>query len=211
MRGGHAHQTITGSAFTHNQQSCSPCGKKLGCTERTHLCKGEQTAASRKKPGFNKWIVCCSEIKCVFKAEIFSLVFFLKLWCFFSGADIRKVDMRNLTSGVLHTKFWVVDKKHIYIGSANMDWRSLTQVCVKRLEAGSDQQRKRTRQTQRRSVTFPVKGCLESKSIAWSSAFWPLPASVGENSLILTSLTKTQAIIEILHLVFYFFLDPRNI
>ncbi|XP_038134045.1 5'-3' exonuclease PLD3 [Cyprinodon tularosa] len=45
-----------------------------------------------------------------------------------SGADIRKVDMRNLTSGVLHTKFWVVDKKHIYIGSANMDWRSLTQV-----------------------------------------------------------------------------------
>ncbi|KAM6933976.1 5'-3' exonuclease PLD3 [Xenentodon cancila] len=45
-----------------------------------------------------------------------------------SGADIRTVNMRVLTSGVLHTKFWVVDKKHIYIGSANMDWRSLTQV-----------------------------------------------------------------------------------
>ncbi|XP_029922204.1 phospholipase D3 [Myripristis murdjan] len=45
-----------------------------------------------------------------------------------SGADIRTVNMRELTSGVLHTKFWVVDKKHIYIGSANMDWRSLTQV-----------------------------------------------------------------------------------
>ena len=45
-----------------------------------------------------------------------------------SGADIRAVNMRELTSGVLHTKFWVVDKKHIYIGSANMDWRSLTQV-----------------------------------------------------------------------------------
>ncbi|XP_069017552.1 5'-3' exonuclease PLD3 [Embiotoca jacksoni] len=45
-----------------------------------------------------------------------------------SGADIRTVNMRTLTSGVLHTKFWVVDKKHIYIGSANMDWRSLTQV-----------------------------------------------------------------------------------
>ncbi|XP_008289319.1 phospholipase D3 [Stegastes partitus] len=45
-----------------------------------------------------------------------------------SGADIRKVNMRKLTTGVLHTKFWVVDKKHIYIGSANMDWRSLTQV-----------------------------------------------------------------------------------
>ncbi|KAL0972855.1 hypothetical protein UPYG_G00195570 [Umbra pygmaea] len=45
-----------------------------------------------------------------------------------SGANVRMVDMHNLTSGVLHTKFWVVDKKHVYIGSANMDWRSLTQV-----------------------------------------------------------------------------------
>ncbi|KAG5836663.1 hypothetical protein ANANG_G00230800 [Anguilla anguilla] len=45
-----------------------------------------------------------------------------------AGADVRKVNMRELTTGVLHTKFWVVDRKHIYIGSANMDWRSLTQV-----------------------------------------------------------------------------------
>uniref|UniRef100_A0A3Q0RHK8 5'-3' exonuclease PLD3 n=1 Tax=Amphilophus citrinellus TaxID=61819 RepID=A0A3Q0RHK8_AMPCI len=45
-----------------------------------------------------------------------------------SGAHIRTVNMKELTSGVLHTKFWVVDQKHIYIGSANMDWRSLTQV-----------------------------------------------------------------------------------
>lgn len=45
-----------------------------------------------------------------------------------SSADVRMVNMRELTTGVLHTKFWIVDKKHIYIGSANMDWRSLTQV-----------------------------------------------------------------------------------
>ncbi|MEE6491207.1 hypothetical protein FKM82_016129 [Ascaphus truei] len=45
-----------------------------------------------------------------------------------SGAEVRVVDMPKLTGGVLHTKFWVVDKKHMYIGSANMDWRSLTQV-----------------------------------------------------------------------------------
>lgn len=32
--------------------------------------------------------------------------------------------------GVLHTKLWIIDKKHIYLGSANMDWRSLTQVCL---------------------------------------------------------------------------------
>lgn len=36
--------------------------------------------------------------------------------------------MRRLTDGVLHTKFWIVDKTHVYLGSANMDWRSLTQV-----------------------------------------------------------------------------------
>ncbi|KAH8410343.1 hypothetical protein KR009_012353 [Drosophila setifemur] len=31
-------------------------------------------------------------------------------------------------SGVLHTKLWIADKKHFYLGSANMDWRALTQV-----------------------------------------------------------------------------------
>lgn len=36
--------------------------------------------------------------------------------------------MKRLTGGVLHSKFWVVDDKHVYVGSANMDWRSLTQV-----------------------------------------------------------------------------------
>ncbi|KAL4647455.1 phospholipase D3 [Arapaima gigas] len=46
-----------------------------------------------------------------------------------AGADVRKVNMQDLTTGVLHTKFWIVDKKHVYIGSANMDWRSLTQAC----------------------------------------------------------------------------------
>ncbi|XP_053329151.1 5'-3' exonuclease PLD3 [Spea bombifrons] len=45
-----------------------------------------------------------------------------------SGAEVRVVDLPRLTDGVLHTKFWVVDNKHMYIGSANMDWRALTQV-----------------------------------------------------------------------------------
>ena len=31
-------------------------------------------------------------------------------------------------AGVLHTKLWLVDGKHFYVGSANFDWRSLTQV-----------------------------------------------------------------------------------
>ncbi|XP_077174793.1 5'-3' exonuclease PLD3 isoform X2 [Paroedura picta] len=45
-----------------------------------------------------------------------------------SGAQIRKVDLPRLTTGILHTKFWIVDQMHVYLGSANMDWRALTQV-----------------------------------------------------------------------------------
>ncbi|XP_019494939.1 PREDICTED: phospholipase D4 isoform X2 [Hipposideros armiger] len=44
------------------------------------------------------------------------------------GAQVRHVPMGKLTRGVLHSKFWVVDGRHVYMGSANMDWRSLTQV-----------------------------------------------------------------------------------
>ncbi|XP_051514249.1 5'-3' exonuclease PLD3-like isoform X2 [Myxocyprinus asiaticus] len=45
-----------------------------------------------------------------------------------TGAEVREVDLQSITGGILHTKLWVVDKKHMYVGSANMDWRSLTQV-----------------------------------------------------------------------------------
>ncbi|XP_027489168.1 phospholipase D3-like, partial [Corapipo altera] len=45
-----------------------------------------------------------------------------------SGASVRAVDLPRLTGGVLHTKFWLVDGRHLYVGSANMDWRALTQV-----------------------------------------------------------------------------------
>ncbi|KAJ8399133.1 hypothetical protein AAFF_G00415120 [Aldrovandia affinis] len=44
------------------------------------------------------------------------------------GVDVKKVNFGHLTNGILHTKIWIIDMKHIYIGSANMDWRSLTQV-----------------------------------------------------------------------------------
>ncbi|KAM9850095.1 5'-3' exonuclease PLD3 isoform 2-T2 [Aulostomus maculatus] len=45
-----------------------------------------------------------------------------------SGADVREVHLKAVTGGIVHTKLWVVDQKHLYLGSANMDWRSLTQV-----------------------------------------------------------------------------------
>ena len=44
-------------------------------------------------------------------------------------AEVQNLDFTKLMSaGILHTKLWVVDKRHFYMGSANMDWRSLTQV-----------------------------------------------------------------------------------
>ncbi|XP_069749972.1 5'-3' exonuclease PLD3 isoform X2 [Narcine bancroftii] len=45
-----------------------------------------------------------------------------------NGAEVRGVPLKNLTGGIVHTKLWVVDGLHLYLGSANMDWRSLTQV-----------------------------------------------------------------------------------
>ncbi|CAG9802406.1 unnamed protein product [Chironomus riparius] len=45
------------------------------------------------------------------------------------AAKVRSVNFSKLLGGgVLHTKLWISDEKHFYIGSANMDWRSLSQV-----------------------------------------------------------------------------------
>ena len=44
-------------------------------------------------------------------------------------AQVRFLDLQRLLgNGILHSKMWLVDGKHFYVGSANMDWRSLTQV-----------------------------------------------------------------------------------
>lgn len=45
------------------------------------------------------------------------------------AAEVRSVDFDKLIGGgVLHTKLWIIDDQHMYVGSANMDWKSLTQV-----------------------------------------------------------------------------------
>jgi phospholipase D3/4 len=31
-------------------------------------------------------------------------------------------------SGIMHQKIWIFDARHLYLGSANMDWKSITQV-----------------------------------------------------------------------------------
>lgn len=53
------------------------------------------------------------------------------LFLFFSrcpDAEVHFVNMTALTRGGLHSSFIIVDRKHIYIGSADMDWRSLSKV-----------------------------------------------------------------------------------
>ncbi|XP_068151158.1 5'-3' exonuclease PLD3 [Drosophila tropicalis] len=45
------------------------------------------------------------------------------------AADVVSINMpKYFDGGVLHTKLWIVDGQHLYLGSANMDWRALTQV-----------------------------------------------------------------------------------
>ncbi|XP_059929988.1 inactive phospholipase D5 [Gadus macrocephalus] len=41
------------------------------------------------------------------------------------GADIHYLNTTALIRGQLHASFWVVDRKHLYFGSATMNWRSL--------------------------------------------------------------------------------------
>ncbi|KAK2919342.1 inactive phospholipase D5 isoform X2 [Channa argus] len=48
------------------------------------------------------------------------------------NAEVHFVNMTALTRGGLRSSFWTVDQKHFYIGSADMDWRSLS----KRKELG---------------------------------------------------------------------------
>lgn len=43
--------------------------------------------------------------------------------------QVRPVDLRPwFGGGIMHHKSWIVDGRSLYMGSANMDWRSLTQV-----------------------------------------------------------------------------------
>ncbi|XP_073333440.1 inactive phospholipase D5 [Pagrus major] len=48
------------------------------------------------------------------------------------NAEVHFVNMTAFTRGRLDSSFWIVDRTHIYIGSADMDWRSLS----KRKELG---------------------------------------------------------------------------
>lgn len=66
---------------------------------------------------------------------------------------MREVDLKALTGGIVHTKLWVVDQKHLYVGSANMDWRSLSQV------------KKEKKRNMRERARLHVHGSAETKTL----------------------------------------------
>lgn len=44
------------------------------------------------------------------------------------NSDIRIIDYKAVSGGVMHAKYFIVDGRHFYAGSANFDWRSLEHI-----------------------------------------------------------------------------------
>lgn len=44
------------------------------------------------------------------------------------GLELRLYDLKKLTGGIIHAKYFVVDQKHIFVGSQNFDWKALSQI-----------------------------------------------------------------------------------
>ena len=42
--------------------------------------------------------------------------------------SVRVIEFRKIAGGIQHSKFFVVDGREVYVGSQNLDWRSLSQV-----------------------------------------------------------------------------------
>lgn len=46
----------------------------------------------------------------------------------FRGLEARILDLSEHTGGIQHAKFWIIDGLDGYVGSANFDWRALSQI-----------------------------------------------------------------------------------
>lgn len=44
------------------------------------------------------------------------------------GLEMRLYDIKKLTGGIIHAKYFVVDQKHVFVGSQNFDWKALSQI-----------------------------------------------------------------------------------
>ncbi|MEW6042277.1 MAG: phospholipase D-like domain-containing protein, partial [Elusimicrobiota bacterium] len=44
------------------------------------------------------------------------------------GITVNKIDLKGLTGGVMHAKYFIVDSEETFLGSQNFDWRSLKHI-----------------------------------------------------------------------------------
>ncbi|MGK5085995.1 phospholipase D-like domain-containing protein [Bdellovibrionota bacterium FG-2] len=44
------------------------------------------------------------------------------------GLTFRVLNLKKITGGILHAKYWIIDGKRIFIGSQNFDWRALEHI-----------------------------------------------------------------------------------
>ncbi|HAX48041.1 MAG TPA: phospholipase D-like domain-containing protein [Ignavibacteria bacterium] len=42
--------------------------------------------------------------------------------------EVRKIDIKSLTGGIQHSKYFIVDGKEVFLGSQNFDWRALKHI-----------------------------------------------------------------------------------
>ncbi len=44
------------------------------------------------------------------------------------GISLRVIPFSKLTGGIMHAKFFIVDKREVFVGSQNLDWRALEHI-----------------------------------------------------------------------------------
>ncbi len=94
--------------------------EEMGAAHGRHLLQALTAAARRgvrlrvlQSPGFKKGSPESTALALQYPEQI----------------QIRQLEMSAwYGGGIMHQKMWVFDRRHVYIGSANMDWKSITQV-----------------------------------------------------------------------------------
>lgn len=46
----------------------------------------------------------------------------------YDNIEVRKIDFKNITGGIQHSKYFIVDGKEVFLGSQNFDWRALKHI-----------------------------------------------------------------------------------
>jgi phosphatidylserine/phosphatidylglycerophosphate/cardiolipin synthase-like enzyme len=54
-----------------------------------------------------------------------------------AGAEVRIIDFGKRGGGILHAKYFVVDRAEVFVGSQNFDWRALSHIQEMGVHVGS--------------------------------------------------------------------------